>query len=60
MTALYPLLIIVGLAMVGWGLPAAHRWRPPFNILAALAIVAGLLAAMLGVLLTAVPTFFQG
>jgi hypothetical protein len=60
MNALYLLLVAAGLAMVGWGLPASYRWRSPLNILAALAVLAGLVAALLGVLLTAVPTFFKG
>jgi hypothetical protein len=60
MTLLYLATIIVGVALVAWGLPAAHRLRPPFDILAALAVLAGVIAALLGALLAAVPGFFQG
>ena len=56
----YLILVAVGLAMIGWGLPAAHRLRKPLDILAALAVLCGLLLALLGALLTVVPRFFQG
>ncbi len=59
MTALYVTMIIIGVVAVVWGLPAAHRLRRPFDILAALAVVAGVIVALLGVLLTVVPGFFQ-
>lgn len=51
-------LIIVGLAAVIWGLPAAHRLGRPWDILAALAVLGGLSSALVGVLLVAVPGFF--
>lgn len=53
-------LIVAGIAAVLWGLPAAHRLKSPLDILAALATLAGLVTALLGVLLFAVPGFFHG
>jgi hypothetical protein len=52
-------LIIAGLAAVVWGLPAAHRLRRPFDIIAALAVLAGVVAAVMGVLLLIIPDFFR-
>ncbi len=60
MAVLYGAMIVAGIAMIGWGLPAAHRLRPPFDILAALVVLAGTVTALLGALLTAVPNFFKG
>ncbi|HEY6837700.1 MAG TPA: hypothetical protein VI389_03070 [Geobacteraceae bacterium] len=60
MTFLYPLMIVAGLVLVVWGLPAAHRLRRPYDILAALAVLVGVIVALLGTLLTAVPGFFKG
>lgn len=51
-------LIVAGLAAVCWGLPAAHRLRPPLDIAAGLAVLAGVVATLLGVLLVTVPRFF--
>jgi hypothetical protein len=60
-------LLIIHLAMIGfglgavvWGLPAAHRLRPPWDIAGALLVLAGVILALLGTLLTAVPGFFKG
>ena len=58
MTLLYPMMIVAGVAAVAWGLPAMHRLRRPFDILASLAVLAGVIVALLGALLTAVPGFF--
>jgi hypothetical protein len=59
--------LILHLAMIGcglgaviWGLPAAHRLRPPLDIAAALAVLAGIILALMGTLLAAVPGFFKG
>jgi hypothetical protein len=52
-------LIIAGLGAIAWGLPAAHRWRAPFDIVAALAVLAGVIAAAMGVLLVIIPDFFR-
>lgn len=51
-------LIIAGLAAIAWGLPAAHRLRQPFDIGAALLVLAGVVLAVLGVLLVVIPNFF--
>ena len=53
-------MVLAGIALILWGLPAAHRLKSPFDILAALAVLAGLVAALLGALLICVPGFFQG
>lgn len=58
MMILYSAMIVVGIAAIAWGLPAAHRLRNPFDILAALVALAGLIAALLGALLVLVPGFF--
>jgi hypothetical protein len=52
-------LIIAGLAAIAWGLPAAHRLRQPFDTLAALAVLAGVVTAALGTLLVIIPDFFR-
>lgn len=52
-------LALGGLLLIGWGLPAAHRLKSPLDVLAALAVLVGVLAALLGALLTVVPGFFQ-
>jgi len=56
----YLTMVAAGLALIGWGLPATHKLRKPFDILAALAVLCGLVLALLGALLTVVPRFFQG
>lgn len=53
-------MIAAGIVAVFWGLPAAHRLKSPLDILAALVFLAGVVIALLGVLLTVVPGFFQG
>ncbi len=60
MQILYPAMIVAGVAAIAWGLPAAHRLRYPFDILAAFLVLVGTAVALLGALLTAVPGFFQG
>ncbi len=60
MQILYPAMIVAGVAVVAWGLPAAHRLRSPFDILAALLVLVGTAVALLGALLAAVPGFFKG
>jgi hypothetical protein len=60
MTILYLAMVIVGVAVAAWGLPAAHRLRAPWDILAAVSVLAGGIVALLGVLLLAVPKFFEG
>ncbi len=60
MQILYAAMIVAGVAAIAWGLPAAHRLRRPLDILAALLVLVGMVVALLGALLTAVPGFFQG
>ncbi|HIJ95389.1 MAG TPA: hypothetical protein HPP94_06575 [Desulfuromonadales bacterium] len=55
----YILLVIAGLAGVVYGLPAAHRLKCPFDIAAALAVLAGVVATAMGILLTFIPGFFR-
>lgn len=55
----YLLLIIAGMAGIAWGLPAAHRLKSPYDIGAALAVLAGVIAAAMGILLTFIPGFFR-
>jgi hypothetical protein len=55
----YAGMALAGLGLILWGLPAAHRLKSPFDILAALAVLVGLVAALLGALLICVPGFFQ-
>lgn len=55
----YIALIVAGLAAVTWGLPAAHRLKPPFDIGAALAVLCGVVAFAVGILLTFIPGFFR-
>lgn len=56
----YIAMAVLGLALICWGLPAAHRLKSPYDILAALAVLIGVVVALLGALLIANPTFFQG
>lgn len=58
MLIVYCAMVVVGIAAIAWGLPAAHRLRSSFDILAALLALAGLIAALVGALLIAVPGFF--
>jgi hypothetical protein len=60
-------MLILHLAMVGigvgaivWALPAAHRLQKPWDAAAALAVLVGVILALLGTLLTVVPGFFKG
>jgi hypothetical protein len=55
----YILLIVAGLAGIIWGLPAAHRLKSPYDIGAALAVLAGVISTAMGVLLTFIPNFFK-
>ena len=53
-------LILGGLAGVAWGLPAMHRLRKPFDILASITVVAGVVSSLIGALILTVPGFFKG
>jgi hypothetical protein len=52
-------LIIIGLAMTAWALPASYRISSPWRVFAALAALAGVIVTLFGVLLLAVPNFFS-
>lgn len=52
-------LILIGLAMTAWALPASYRLSSPWRILAALAALVGVLVTLCGVLLLTVPHFFS-
>jgi len=52
-------LIVAGLAAICWGLPAAHGLKAPWDIGAALVVLAGVIAVAMGVLLTCIPGFFR-
>jgi hypothetical protein len=52
-------LIIAGVAASAWGLPAAHRLKYPFDIAAACAVLCGVVAFAMGILLTCIPGFFK-
>lgn len=51
-------LVTTGFLAVVWGLPAAHRLARPWDVLAAVAALCGLIAMLLGTLLAVVPGFF--
>ena len=51
---------VFGVLLIGWGLPASHRLKSPLDVLAALAVLAGVVLALLGALLIADPGFFKG
>jgi hypothetical protein len=60
MLILHLAMIAVGLGAVVWGLPAAHRLQKPWDSLAALVVLAGVITALMGTLLLMVPGFFKG
>lgn len=55
----YLLLVLLGIALVCWGVPVAYRWPSPRNLLPACAVLLGVVATMAGVLLSVLPRFFQ-
>jgi hypothetical protein len=60
MLILHLAMIGIGVGAVVWGLPAAHRLKKPWDVGAALLVLAGVILALLGTLLTVVPGFFKG
>jgi hypothetical protein len=54
----YLAMAVAGVALVCWGLPASHRLSKPLDVVAALAVLTGVVVALLGALLTADPGFF--
>lgn len=59
MTILAITMIAGGLAAIAWGLPAMHRLKSIMGVLASLLVLAGVIGALLGTLLLAVPDFFS-
>jgi hypothetical protein len=59
-TLFHGTLLVAGIALITWGLPAAHRLKSPFDCLAALAVLTGVIAGLMGTLLITVPDFFKG
>lgn len=55
----YAILILAGIALTAWALPASYKIRTPWRVLAALAALAGLMVTLLGVLMLTVPNFFS-
>jgi hypothetical protein len=60
MLVAYIAMALSGIALISWGLPAAHRLKSPLDIVAALAALVGVVVALLGALLIADPGFFKG
>lgn len=60
MVVAYIAMVVAGIALISWGLPAAHRLKSPLDTVAAVAVLFGVIVAILGALLIAVPGFFQG
>ena len=58
--ALHLVMVCCGVGAVVWGLPAAHRLKPPLDTAAALVVFVGVMLALLGTLLAVVPGFFSG
>lgn len=56
---MYIPLVMAGAACVVWGLPAAHRLKRPYDIAAALLVLCGVIAFVLGTLLVLIPGFFR-
>lgn len=58
MSYVYAVMAAVGITATGWGLAASHRLTSPWDILAALAALAGLVVFIIGILLAVLPDFF--
>jgi hypothetical protein len=59
MMMFYAAMIIAGVAAAAWGLPAAHRLPGVRGVLAAVAVLAGVILVLMGTLLLVVPGFFE-
>jgi len=53
-------MIVVGIALAGWGIAAVHRLKSPLDLLGALGALAGVILGLTGTLLITVPGFFRG
>lgn len=52
-------LIILGVGVIVYALPASHSLKPPRDIAAALLLVFGVVTMITGILLTVIPNFFR-
>jgi len=52
-------LVVIGVSAIIWGLPASHRLKKPYDIAAAAAVLVGVIALLLGLLLMIIPNFFR-
>jgi hypothetical protein len=59
MLILHLAMICVGIGAVVWGLPMAHRLKKPWDFVAALVMLSGVVLSLFGTLLTVVPDFFK-
>ena len=59
MLIVYILMIVVGLAAMGFGFKAMGDARPPLDKLASALLPVGLVVTLLGILLVTVPDFFK-
>ncbi|MDD2366392.1 MAG: hypothetical protein PHN84_09535 [Desulfuromonadaceae bacterium] len=55
----YILLVVAGLAGMAWGLSASHRLKKPLDTAAALVVLFGVIAFVIGILLIFIPGFFR-
>ena len=53
-------MILAGVGAAAWGLAAVHRLQGLRGVLAAIAVLAGVILLLMGVLLLVVPGFFEG
>ena len=60
MLFVHAVMAVCGLLLISWGLPASHRLKSPVDVVAALAVLLGVVAALLGTLLIVAPGFFRG
>jgi len=60
MQAVYGLMILLGIPVMGWGFWASYNAKKPWDIIAAISLPAGLIITFMGILLTCVPNFFKG
>lgn len=51
--------ILIGIVMTAWALPASYRIKSHWRILTALAALVGVLSTLAGVLLLTVPNFLS-
>jgi len=60
MQVLYAIMIVAGVAGIGFGFWASYYTKKPWDIVGAISLPISLIVALLGVLLTCVPNFFKG